>query len=176
MVMWQVVLGVLGCPNLPQEPISDEDAGAEAAGHAADSDVGVIFAARRGGGCAVGPLKSGAALDPDPGPYPGPDCELTVTLSSALIPPPDSDSDPDPDPELYAGRNVVVHCSRDEQCVPTALLQSAAVLLDCVQRNYASGRTPMDCSFQPASPATQQERVCTYPAQGARLHAIVSDP
>ena len=59
---WQVELGVLGCPNLPQEPISDEDAGAEAAGHAADSDVGVIFAARRGGGCAVGPLKSGAVL------------------------------------------------------------------------------------------------------------------
>ena len=56
----QVVLGVLGCPNLPQEPIADADAGAEAAGHAADSDVGVIFAARRGGGAHVGPLKSGA--------------------------------------------------------------------------------------------------------------------
>ena len=61
-IIWQVVLGVLGCPNLPQEPISEEDAGAKAAGHAADSDVGVIFAARRGGGCAVGPLKSGADL------------------------------------------------------------------------------------------------------------------
>ena len=57
----QVVLGVLGCPNLPREPIADADAGAEAAGHAGDSDVGVIFAARRGGGAHVGPLKSGAA-------------------------------------------------------------------------------------------------------------------
>jgi len=52
---------VLGCPNLPREPIADADAGAEAAGHAADSDVGVIFAARRGGGAHVGPLKSGEA-------------------------------------------------------------------------------------------------------------------
>jgi len=52
---------VLGCPNLPREPIADADAGAEAAGHAADSDVGVIFAARRGGGAHVGPLKSGGA-------------------------------------------------------------------------------------------------------------------
>ena len=50
---------MLGCPNLPQEPLADADAGAEAAGHAADSDVGVIFAARRGGGAFVGPLKSG---------------------------------------------------------------------------------------------------------------------
>ena len=63
MVPRQVVLGVLGCPNLPEEPIADADAGAEAAGHAADSDVGVIFAARRGGGAYVGPLKSGEAAD-----------------------------------------------------------------------------------------------------------------
>lgn len=55
----QVVMGVLGCPNMPIAAITDNDGGADAAGRVGDDDVGVIFAAQLGGGSTVGPLKGG---------------------------------------------------------------------------------------------------------------------
>jgi hypothetical protein len=52
----QVVLGVLGCPNLPQARLTADDGGAEAAGRVGESGIGVLFTAQQGCGAAVGPL------------------------------------------------------------------------------------------------------------------------
>ena len=61
----QVVVGVLGCPNLPQKRIEDADGVAESASKAGTDGVGVIFAAERDQGAFAGPL-SGSTLTPDP--------------------------------------------------------------------------------------------------------------
>ena len=53
----QVVVGVLGCPNLPQKRIEDEDGVAESASKAGTDGVGVIFAAETGQGAFAGPLS-----------------------------------------------------------------------------------------------------------------------
>ncbi len=53
----QVVVGVLGCPNLPQARISDADGAGNSAERAGTQGVGVLFAARRGGGAHAGPLE-----------------------------------------------------------------------------------------------------------------------
>ena len=58
-IIMQVVMGVLGCPNMPVAAVTDGDGGADAAGRVGDDDVGVIFAAQLGGGATVGPLKGG---------------------------------------------------------------------------------------------------------------------
>ena len=58
----QVVVGVLACPNLPQAPLVDADGEAGAALRSADDDVGCLFAAQRGSGAFVGPLKGAALL------------------------------------------------------------------------------------------------------------------
>ncbi|KAK9825413.1 hypothetical protein WJX81_003131 [Elliptochloris bilobata] len=55
----QVVVGVLGCPNLPMEPITDADAAAGAAERVGQAGVGALFSATLGGGAFVGPLKEG---------------------------------------------------------------------------------------------------------------------
>ena len=55
----QVVVGVLGCPNLPLEPITDADGAAGAAERVGTAGVGALFHATRGGGAFVGPLKPG---------------------------------------------------------------------------------------------------------------------
>lgn len=52
----QVVLGVLGCPNLPCARLTADDGGAEAAGRVGESGIGVLFTAQQGCGAAVGPL------------------------------------------------------------------------------------------------------------------------
>lgn len=53
----QVVLGVLGCPNLPLQPIGESDCEEGQAGRAlSEEGVGAIFAAVRGGGARMGPL------------------------------------------------------------------------------------------------------------------------
>ena len=57
MLTWQVVVGVLGCPNLPQKRIEDEDGAGESASKAGTDGVGVIFAAERGQGAFAGPLS-----------------------------------------------------------------------------------------------------------------------
>ena len=62
-LLLQVVVGVLGCPNLPQKRIEDADGGAESASKAGTDGVGVIFAAERDQGAFAGPL-SGLALSP----------------------------------------------------------------------------------------------------------------
>lgn len=52
-----MVLGVLGCPNLPLAPIGDDDCDERQAARALSEDgVGTIFAAARGGGARMGPL------------------------------------------------------------------------------------------------------------------------
>ena len=56
----EVVLGVLGCPNLPSAVLGD-NASTDAAEHAGEPGIGCLFAAVRGGGAFVGPL-SGARL------------------------------------------------------------------------------------------------------------------
>ena len=53
----QVVLGVLGCPNLPAAPLGDEASSATSAEHAGEPGVGCLFAAVRGGGAFVAPLS-----------------------------------------------------------------------------------------------------------------------
>lgn len=53
----KVVLGVLGCPNLPQERITDEQGEAGVAERAGEPGVGCMFAAHRGSGAFVGPLQ-----------------------------------------------------------------------------------------------------------------------
>lgn len=52
----QVVAGVLGCPNLPQAPITEEDGLEGAASRSGESGIGCIFAASRGYGAYVGPI------------------------------------------------------------------------------------------------------------------------
>ena len=42
----QVVVGVLGCPNMPQAAISDDDCD-DVASRAFDKNVGMLFAAQR---------------------------------------------------------------------------------------------------------------------------------
>lgn len=56
-----VVLGVLGCPNLPHAPLTQADGGPEAASRAGQDNVGCLFAAARGQGSFWGPLE-GAGL------------------------------------------------------------------------------------------------------------------
>ncbi len=63
----QVVVGVLGCPNLPLEPITDADGAAGAAERAGEAGVGVLFSAMRGCGAFVAPLQ-GNAQDSSPWP------------------------------------------------------------------------------------------------------------
>jgi 3'(2'), 5'-bisphosphate nucleotidase/inositol polyphosphate 1-phosphatase len=53
----QVVVGVLGCPNLPQKRMEDADGADESASMAGTDGVGVIFAAERGQGAFAGPLS-----------------------------------------------------------------------------------------------------------------------
>ncbi|CAL5228744.1 g11929 [Coccomyxa viridis] len=53
----KVVVGVLGCPNLPQKRIEDADGVAESASKAGTDGVGVIFAAERNQGAFAGPLS-----------------------------------------------------------------------------------------------------------------------
>lgn len=48
-------MGVLGCPNMPQYPIRDDDC-TDVAARSFDEDVGMLFAARRGHGTYAGPL------------------------------------------------------------------------------------------------------------------------
>jgi len=50
-------VGVLGCPNLPQKRIEDEDGVAESASKAGTDGVGVIFAAETEQGAFAGPLS-----------------------------------------------------------------------------------------------------------------------
>ena len=59
---WQVVVGVLGCPNLPQARISDNDGSSNSAGKAGSAGVGVIFTAERGHGAFAGPLAGACAV------------------------------------------------------------------------------------------------------------------
>jgi hypothetical protein len=47
---------VLGCPNLPQSHISDEDGAGNSAEKAGTDGVGVIFAAQKGVGAFAGML------------------------------------------------------------------------------------------------------------------------
>ena len=49
----QVVLGVLGCPNLPMAPLTDEDGTAAASDAIGAHGTGVCFAAQQGGGASV---------------------------------------------------------------------------------------------------------------------------
>ena len=58
-IVRQVVVGVLGCPNLPLEPITDADGAAGAAERVRTAGVGALFYATRSGGAFVGPLKPG---------------------------------------------------------------------------------------------------------------------
>lgn len=57
----QVVVGVLGCPNLPQTSLVDADGQAGAASRSREAGIGCLFSGRIGGGAFVGPL-AGAAL------------------------------------------------------------------------------------------------------------------
>ena len=53
----QVVLGVLGCPNLPQQAIREGDCDEGQAGRSfAEEGVGTLFAAAKGQGARAGPL------------------------------------------------------------------------------------------------------------------------
>lgn len=54
---------MLGCPNLPQSQIQDEDGACNSAAKAGTDGVGVIFAAQRGAGAFAGPL-AGAPCNP----------------------------------------------------------------------------------------------------------------
>lgn len=56
----QVVVGVLGCPNLPAGQIEDADGAGNSAAKAGTDGVGVIFAARKGAGAFAGPLAGAA--------------------------------------------------------------------------------------------------------------------
>ncbi|KAG2449003.1 hypothetical protein HYH02_005757 [Chlamydomonas schloesseri] len=59
----EVVLGVLGCPNLPQGPVGDDDGATGSAQRlSGDADVGCLFFSERGQGAWVEPLwnSSGA--------------------------------------------------------------------------------------------------------------------
>jgi hypothetical protein len=61
----QVVLGVLGCPNMPIVPLEDANSGNGTALNIGTDDVGVLFTAQSGCGAHVAPL-SGALLTGDP--------------------------------------------------------------------------------------------------------------
>lgn len=52
----EVVLGVLGCPNLPQTQVTDDDGGAGAVDNANRDGVGALFLAHRGHGAFAAPL------------------------------------------------------------------------------------------------------------------------
>ncbi|GLI69961.1 hypothetical protein VaNZ11_014706 [Volvox africanus] len=52
----EVVLGVLGCPNLPQGPVGEQDGQEGAAQRAGGSDVGCLFSAHRNHGAYAAPL------------------------------------------------------------------------------------------------------------------------
>ena len=52
----QVVLGVLGCPNLPQQPIQEEDGAAGVAEKVGTEGIGCLFTAIKGQGAFVKPL------------------------------------------------------------------------------------------------------------------------
>ncbi|CAL8471122.1 g10664 [Coccomyxa elongata] len=52
----QVVVGVLGCPNLPTAQLRDEDGTGNSAEKAGSDGIGVIFAAQKGCGAFAGPL------------------------------------------------------------------------------------------------------------------------
>ena len=52
----QVVLGVLGCPNLPQQPIQEEDGAAGIAEKVGTEGIGCLFTAVKGQGAFVGPI------------------------------------------------------------------------------------------------------------------------
>lgn len=53
----KVVLGVLGCPNMPTTPLVDADGSDGAASHVASDGAGVLFTAQLGCGAAVAPLS-----------------------------------------------------------------------------------------------------------------------
>ena len=53
----QVVLGVLGCPNLPQQPIQEEDGAAGVAEKVGTKGIGCLFTAVKGQGAFVKPLN-----------------------------------------------------------------------------------------------------------------------
>lgn len=55
----QVIVGVLACPNLPQAPLVDADGEAGAAQRSSHQGAGCLFAAQKGSGAFVGPLKGG---------------------------------------------------------------------------------------------------------------------
>ncbi len=57
----QVVLGVLGCPNLPQQPIQEEDGAAGVAERVGTEGIGCLFTAIKGQGAFVGPLNGKSA-------------------------------------------------------------------------------------------------------------------
>lgn len=57
----EVVLGVLGCPNLPQATVGDDDGGAGAAERSSAEGVGCLFLAHRGAGAYVAPLSGQSA-------------------------------------------------------------------------------------------------------------------
>lgn len=73
----QVVLGVLGCPNMPTTPLVDADGGDGAASHVGTDGVGVLFTAQYGCGAAVVPL-SGVRYETHWSPC------CTCTVSSSL--------------------------------------------------------------------------------------------
>lgn len=52
----QVVLGVLGCPNLPQQPIQEEDGAEGVAERVGTEGIGCLFTGVKGQGSFVGPL------------------------------------------------------------------------------------------------------------------------
>ena len=53
----QAVLGVLGCPNLPQQQVQDKDGAAGVAERVGDEGIGCLFTAVKGQGAFVGPLR-----------------------------------------------------------------------------------------------------------------------
>ena len=55
----QVVLGVLGCPNLPQQPIQEEDGAAGVAEKVGTQGIGCLFTAVKHQGAFVKPLNGG---------------------------------------------------------------------------------------------------------------------
>lgn len=57
----EAVVGVLGCPNLPQTALVDADGEAGAASRSSEGGVGCLFAAQKGHGAFVGPLRGDEA-------------------------------------------------------------------------------------------------------------------
>ena len=62
MLLLQVVLGVLGCPNLPQQPIQEQDGAAGIAEKVGSEGIGCLFTAVKGQGAFVQPLTGDATL------------------------------------------------------------------------------------------------------------------